>query len=153
MEFKQISHTPLLDVLLGSGFSSSKVQLPFLSVSPSLFFFLATQTICKNEVINIGSLRQSRSNLLLSAVLVSLEPKPNLFTVLMPKTAYNTKGAKIQYHQLWATVRDPKTYLFAICQMASVLGVGVIGNFLPTLISGFGFSPRRIDRLPSMRDY
>jgi hypothetical protein len=63
------------------------------------------------------------------------------------KTAYNTKGAKVQYNQLWATAKDPKTYLFAICQMASVLCVGVIGNFLPTLIHGFGFSPCRIDRL------
>jgi hypothetical protein len=65
--------------------------------------------------------------------------------------AYNVDGAKVEYSQLWATVKDSKTYLFAICQMASVLGVGVIGNFLPTFISAFGFSPCRIDPRPDFQ--
>ncbi|OQU96307.1 hypothetical protein CLAIMM_02409 [Cladophialophora immunda] len=57
--------------------------------------------------------------------------------------AYNTEGAKVQPAQLWRTLRDPKTYLFAVCQSASVLGVGVVGSFLPIFIHDFGFSALR----------
>jgi hypothetical protein len=37
-------------------------------------------------------------------------------------------------------LKDPKSHLLAIGQGACVLGIGVVGSFMPTFISGFGFS-------------
>ncbi|KAH8697045.1 retrograde regulation protein 2 [Talaromyces proteolyticus] len=55
-------------------------------------------------------------------------------------STYNTAGEKIQFGQIVATFKDPKTYLFGMCQGASVLGVSVVGSFLPTFIVNLGFS-------------
>lgn len=57
-------------------------------------------------------------------------------------SAYNQRGAKVEWKQLLATAKDPKTYMYAMCQSASVLGVGVVGSFLPIFINDFGYSPR-----------
>lgn len=54
--------------------------------------------------------------------------------------AYNTEGEKIRLSQIVATFKDPKTYLFGLCQGASVLGISVVGSFLPTFIVNLGFT-------------
>ncbi|EXJ68015.1 uncharacterized protein A1O5_08630 [Cladophialophora psammophila CBS 110553] len=55
-------------------------------------------------------------------------------------TSYNFARERIKAKQLLEVLRDPKSYLFAIAQGACVLGVSVVGSFLPSFIAGFGFS-------------
>lgn len=55
-------------------------------------------------------------------------------------SAYNSVNEKIKPKQLLEVIKDPKSYLFALMQGSCVLGVGVVGSFLPTFISSFGFS-------------
>jgi hypothetical protein len=57
-----------------------------------------------------------------------------------PPTAYNTAHEGVKPKQLLELLKDPKSHLLAIAQGACVLGVGVVGSFMPTFISGFGFS-------------
>ena len=77
-------------------------------------------------------------------------PCPIITCSTKTSTAYNTEGAKVQYSQLLATFKDPKTYLFAICQSASVLGVGVVGSFLPIFIHDFGFAACQENPIPNV---
>jgi hypothetical protein len=39
---------------------------------------------------------------------------------------------------------DIKTLWFGLIQGANVLGLAVVGNFLPTFINGFGFNPSKL---------
>jgi hypothetical protein len=55
--------------------------------------------------------------------------------------AYNAEGDKFKTKQLLAVIKDVKTYFFSFIQSAAVLGVSVVGSFLPTFIHDFGFSP------------
>lgn len=55
--------------------------------------------------------------------------------------AYNAEGDKFRVKELLAVVKDVKTYFFSFIQSAAVLGVSVVGGFLPTFIHDFGFSP------------
>ncbi|KIX06606.1 uncharacterized protein Z518_04582 [Rhinocladiella mackenziei CBS 650.93] len=57
--------------------------------------------------------------------------------------SYNTVGEKVQTKQLIAVLKDPKSYFYANQQGASVLGISVVGSFLPSFIKDFGFSPIR----------
>ncbi|KAK5381971.1 hypothetical protein LTR20_007951 [Exophiala xenobiotica] len=54
--------------------------------------------------------------------------------------SYNTAHEGVKPKQLLELLKDPKSHLLAISQGACVLGVGVVGSFMPTFISGFGFS-------------
>ncbi|KAL2436723.1 High-affinity nicotinic acid transporter [Exophiala dermatitidis] len=55
--------------------------------------------------------------------------------------AYNIEREKFRPRQLLAVVKDIKTYFFGFVQGAAVLGVSVVGSFLPTFIHDFGFNP------------
>ncbi|KAJ9640875.1 hypothetical protein H2204_003164 [Knufia peltigerae] len=58
-------------------------------------------------------------------------------------TEYNSEGEKFKMKDLLSVVKDIKSFFFAFVQVAAVLGTSVVGNFLPTFIHGFGFSPVR----------
>ncbi|KAH0843473.1 hypothetical protein FOPE_08711 [Fonsecaea pedrosoi] len=53
---------------------------------------------------------------------------------------YNTTGANIDVRQIWATFKDPKSYMFAIINAGVALGIASVGNFLPTFVKSFGYS-------------
>lgn len=54
--------------------------------------------------------------------------------------AWNTEGAKTEWRQLWACLKDPKSYGFAILNGVTGLCLSSLGVFLPTFIRDFGFS-------------
>ncbi|KFZ15697.1 hypothetical protein V502_05440 [Pseudogymnoascus sp. VKM F-4520 (FW-2644)] len=55
--------------------------------------------------------------------------------------SYNTAHEKVKPAQFLEVIKDPKSWLFALSQGACVMGVSVVGSFLPSFISTFGFSP------------
>ncbi|KAH8699107.1 major facilitator superfamily domain-containing protein [Talaromyces proteolyticus] len=56
------------------------------------------------------------------------------------QASYNQNDAKFQPRQLLDAMMDVKTWAFGLVQGANVLGLAVVGNFLPTFINGFGFN-------------
>ena len=57
--------------------------------------------------------------------------------------AFNTIGAKINYKQLWAGMKDPKTWAFMAMQTGVAQGIGTVGVFLPSFVKEFGYSTRK----------
>ncbi|KFY91883.1 hypothetical protein V500_04415 [Pseudogymnoascus sp. VKM F-4518 (FW-2643)] len=55
--------------------------------------------------------------------------------------SYNSAHEKVKPAQFLEVIKDPKSWLFAFSQGACVMGVSVVGSFLPSFISTFGFSP------------
>ncbi|KAJ9612957.1 hypothetical protein H2200_002898 [Cladophialophora chaetospira] len=56
---------------------------------------------------------------------------------------YNNEAERFHPSQLLAVFKDVRTYFFFFIHGTAVLGVSVVGSFLPTFIRGFGFSPLR----------
>jgi hypothetical protein len=54
--------------------------------------------------------------------------------------AYNTIGAKVELWQIWATLKDPKSWGYALINAGIALGISSIGVFLPTFITAFGYT-------------
>ncbi|KAF2166174.1 hypothetical protein M409DRAFT_55044 [Zasmidium cellare ATCC 36951] len=60
--------------------------------------------------------------------------------VLERTAAWNTKGAKTSWRQVWTTLTDPKSYSFALLNSATGLTLSTTGVFLPTFIKQLGYS-------------
>lgn len=56
---------------------------------------------------------------------------------------YNNEEEKFHFSRMFAVFKDIRTYLFFFIHGTAVLGVSVVGSFLPTFIRGFGYSPRK----------
>ncbi|KAJ9604883.1 hypothetical protein H2200_010998 [Cladophialophora chaetospira] len=56
---------------------------------------------------------------------------------------YNTVGANVDVKQIWTALKDPKSWLFACINAGVALGIASVGNFLPTFVRSFGYSPAR----------
>lgn len=56
---------------------------------------------------------------------------------------YNTLGAKVDLWKILTTLKDPKSWLFALVNAGVALGIASVGNFLPSIVRSFGYSPGR----------
>ncbi len=73
-----------------------------------------------------------RKNLLLNAT--------DIRVAIERAKGYNTIGAKVDFTQIWSTLKDPKSWLFACINAGVALGIASVGNFLPTFVRAFGYS-------------
>ncbi|KAH8808685.1 major facilitator superfamily domain-containing protein [Xylogone sp. PMI_703] len=66
---------------------------------------------------------------------------------IVRSASYNTPGSKLEVKQIWAALKDPKSWAFVWIAAGASLGISSIGLFLPTFISSFGYSPLRTQLL------
>lgn len=60
--------------------------------------------------------------------------------LVLTNIAYNTIGSKVQLWQIWATLKDPKSWGYALVNAGIALGISSVGVFLPTFIVAFGYT-------------
>lgn len=63
-----------------------------------------------------------------------------LALVTLTGAAYNTIGAKVEAQQIWVTLKDPKSWGYAIVNAGVALGISSVGVFLPTFVVAFGYT-------------
>lgn len=65
----------------------------------------------------------------------------DIAVALQRSKGLNTVGAKFTWMHILTTLQDPKSWLFACINAGVALGISSVGNFLPTFIRTFGYSP------------
>ncbi|KAF3923993.1 hypothetical protein ABW21_db0203285 [Orbilia brochopaga] len=53
---------------------------------------------------------------------------------------FNTQDSKFEARQVWAAVKDPKTWAFGFMNAGIGMGLSTIGIFLPSFIADFGYT-------------
>jgi MFS family permease len=81
------------------------------------------------------------------------DPQEHALILERTAAARNTPDAKPRLFQVWWALKDPKTWLLAFAIASASLDVAAFGAFLPTFIHQFGFSPCKVLRIPSYRQY
>lgn len=71
----------------------------------------------------------------------SKSPLSLLERTQLKHSGYNTLGAKLELKQIWVTLKDPKSWAFAMINGGIALGISSVGVFLPSFIKSFGYSP------------